>query len=114
MYQIQVSGTIKRLSDGVVFGEDSISPLWQEYDSWVKNGGVPEKTSDADIVKAGVKRKAKLLLEQTDWSQTADCATSLKNSQAFAEYRKIVRGIYLAPTENPPWPTMPEAEWSDE
>jgi len=53
---------------------------------------------------------AKMRLLDTDWTQFLD--VSLKNKDAFDEYRKIIRQFYLNPVENPIFPNRPEPIWN--
>jgi hypothetical protein len=70
-------------------------------------------TKTAAVKQEACKAEAKVLLEQTDWSQVADVAAALTNKSAFDTYRAAVREIYLNPVAEPVWPERPEAVWSE-
>lgn len=71
------------------------------------------QTKTAAAKQDACKAEAKILLEQTDWSQVADVAAALTNKSAFDTYRAAVREIYLNPVAEPVWPERPEAVWSE-
>lgn len=57
------------------------------------------------------KAQASLLLQQTDWTQVADCP--LLNKQAYIDYRAIIRAIAINPPFEPAnFPDMPAEQWS--
>lgn len=60
---------------------------------------------------ASCKAVAKQLLLDTDYSQVADVAATLKNLGEFVTYRAAVRELMLNPVANPVWPTPPVAVW---
>lgn len=57
-----------------------------------------------------VKTKATTLLNNTDWTQVADCP--LLNKQEFVEYRALVRAIALSPALDAQFPSTPVEQWS--
>lgn len=67
-----------------------------------------------DAVDAALKQsnkdKAAKLLDETDWTQVADCP--LLNKQEFIDYRAIVRAIALNPTVDAVFPELPTNQWS--
>ena len=58
------------------------------------------------------KAQAKVLLEESDWSQADDVIAVLLNKAAFDTYRALVRSLYLNPVAQPTWPERPQAQWS--
>ena len=67
-----------------------------------------------DAVDAALKQsnkdKAAKLLDETDWTQVADCP--LLNKQEFIDYRATVRAIALNPTVDAVFPDLPTNQWS--
>lgn len=57
------------------------------------------------------KLEAKIKLEQTDWSQTADIGELLLNQADFTAYRAKIREVYFNPVPNPIWAEEPKAVW---
>ena len=64
---------------------------------------------DAALKQSNKDRAAKLL-DETDWTQVADCP--LLNKQEFIDYRAIVRAIALNPTIDAVFPELPTNQWS--
>lgn len=60
---------------------------------------------------AFVKAHAKSLLVETDYTQAVDVSSMLLNFEAFVEYRRQVREIFLEPIIDPVWPVMPTPQW---
>lgn len=60
---------------------------------------------------ATCKKRAKMKLTATDYSQTNDVAQDLLNVQEFVEYRAKIRTIFFNPSPNPVWPEEPVAQW---
>jgi hypothetical protein len=59
------------------------------------------------------KLEARHLLRKSDWSQLPDVALTLKNKASFDAYRAQVRALLISPVEEPVWPVIPIAEWSE-
>lgn len=57
------------------------------------------------------KEEARIRMQDTDYSQTADVAELLLNVEEFKTYRAAVRQLFLMPVPNPTWPEEPVAEW---
>ena len=73
-------------------------------------GSAIEKDAVDAALKQSNKDKAAKLLDETDWTQVADCP--LLNKQAFIDYRAIVRAIALNPTIDAVFPELPTNQWS--
>lgn len=66
--------------------------------------------TDDELV-AQTKAVAKKLLQDTDYTQMVDISSSLHNFDAFVEYRRLVRDIFLHPIKDPKWPEIPTPVW---
>ena len=88
----------------------------QEDNLWVQQWSVtqasPEEVAERqEQLKLDNKAQASSLLQQTDWTQVADCP--LINKQEFIDYRAAVRAIAInPPVESAIFPELPEEQWS--
>lgn len=69
-----------------------------------------QKDAVDTALKQSNKDKAAKLLDETDWTQVADCP--LLNKQEFIDYRETVRAIALNPTVDAVFPDLPTNQWS--
>jgi hypothetical protein len=65
---------------------------------------------------ADVKQEALNQLAFSDWSELGTVTNTantphLANAAEYATYRIALRYIFVYPTENPTWPTIPVAQW---
>lgn len=67
-----------------------------------------------DERKQRCKKLARMKLEETDYTQTADVAADLLNVDEFVAYRSVIRGLFFAPIPDPVWPAVPEPKWRTE
>ena len=66
---------------------------------------------------AEIKQRALNELAFSDWSELGTVVNTantphLINADEYNTYRIALRYIYVYPTENPNWPTVPTAQWS--
>jgi len=65
----------------------------------------PEMTLD-------VKGTAGFILQETDWTQLADCGLTSDCVALFKTYRTAIRTIRKTNPASPTWPDTPTEEWS--
>jgi hypothetical protein len=108
---------------GLIIGTDEKDVIVQDKDgtlieinSSVVLAKVPE--IEAQIPLNECKQQAQQLLQNTDWSQLPDVIDTcliphLLNLNEFNTYRAKLRTLIVTPVENPNFPTLPKANWSN-
>lgn len=87
-----------------------VDGLWVQQWS-VTQASTEEVAERKEQLKLDNKAQASSLLQQTDWTQVADCP--LINKQQFIDYRAVVRAIAInPPVESAIFPELPEEQWS--
>lgn len=123
------TGWVENTDDnGVYIGNTDITeiPQWANEcislfeTEWNKQHGsepIPEPPHPPEPLDACT-RQARIYLYQTDWAEmpsVSDPANTphLLNLNEFLAYRVQVRALMVNPVENPVFPTMPTAQWSN-
>ena len=72
---------------------------------------VPFPEPTVEVKKEACKRRARVLLQKTDYTQQADVREDIENISDFDLYRHEIRKLFVLPVPNPTFPDEPTPVW---
>jgi len=116
MYKlIDLSDSIRRLSDGASIPKDTRNRDYREYLEWLEAGNTPlpaytEEELQEKIIQ-NCKTQAKNLIAKYDFAVLPDRSKDIQNIEEIITYRDKLLSLIKNPIENPEFPNPPEVIW---